>query len=93
MDTTLETRDVLLALSFYMEKGEHTEERQEALQKLFDGIANDEIVLTKKERSDMYISEDTRQRLVDYLYNDLNTDTTNPEVNDLLDILEGKEDE
>lgn len=41
----------------------------------------------------MYISEDTRQRLVDYLYNDLNTDTTNPEVNDLLDILEGKEDE
>lgn len=48
MDTIFETRDVLLALSFYLAQGEMTAKRKEEINKLFEEIANDEIVLIKK---------------------------------------------
>lgn len=38
----------------------------------------------------MYITKDTRERLIRYLYRDLDTDATSVETNELLDILEGK---
>lgn len=38
----------------------------------------------------MYITEDTRKRLIRYLYRDLDTDSTSVETNELLDILEGR---
>lgn len=36
----------------------------------------------------MVISEDTRKRLIKFLYESLNQDTTNVEINELLDRLE-----
>lgn len=36
----------------------------------------------------MIISEDTRKKLVAFLYRQLEQDTTNVEINDLLDRLE-----
>jgi hypothetical protein len=50
MKTVFETRDILLALSFYMENGGHTEERLKDLQKTFDDIANDEILIVRKDK-------------------------------------------
>ena len=50
METVFETRDILLALSFYMEHGGHTDERLKDLQKTFDDIANDKIVIVRKEQ-------------------------------------------
>lgn len=49
MDTVFETRDVLLALSEYMENHkDFSEERKGELQKTFDEIATDEVVLVRK---------------------------------------------
>lgn len=48
MSAVFETRDILLALSFYMEHGGHSEERLEELQNIFDQIANDKIKIVKE---------------------------------------------
>lgn len=48
MDTVFETKDVLLALSFYMEHGGHSEQYLKRLQKTFDEIATDKIKLVKE---------------------------------------------
>lgn len=48
MNTVYETRDVLLALSFYLEQGELTKEREKEINEVFRKIANDEVVLVKK---------------------------------------------
>lgn len=49
MDTIFETRDVLLALSYYMEQHkDFSRERLGELQKTFDEIATDEVVLVRK---------------------------------------------
>ena len=50
MDTVFETRDVLLALSEYMEnhEDEFSEKRMGELQNTFDEIATDEVVLVRK---------------------------------------------
>lgn len=43
-----ETKDVLLALSFYMEHGGHSEQYLKRLQKTFDEIATDKVKLVKE---------------------------------------------
>ena len=48
MNTVFETKDVLLALSFYMEHGGHGEQYLKRLQETFDEIATDKVKLVKE---------------------------------------------
>lgn len=48
MDAIFETKDVLLALSFYMEHGGHGEARLKELQETFEKIATDKVKLVKE---------------------------------------------
>lgn len=48
MSTIFETKDVLLALSFYMEHDEHDEQRLKELQETFEKIATDKVKLVKE---------------------------------------------
>lgn len=48
MSAVFETKDVLLALSFYMEYGEHGKQRLKELQETFEKIATDKVKLVKE---------------------------------------------
>lgn len=48
MSAVFETKDVLLALSFYMEHGGHSEQYLKRLQETFDEIATDKVKLVKE---------------------------------------------
>ena len=48
ISAVFETKDVLLALSFYMEHGGHGEQRLKELQETFEEIATDKVKLVKE---------------------------------------------
>lgn len=57
MSTVFETKDVLLALSFYMEHGGHSEQYLKRLQETFDEIATDKVKLVKEQSTNNEIEE------------------------------------
>jgi len=57
MSAVFETKDVLLALSFYMEHGGHGEQRLKELQETFEEIATDKVKLIKEQSMSNEIKE------------------------------------